>query len=699
MTKKLAIALLIGFYSQSLLSQSAAYTIKKASFSTEKYDEFSPVYFGNGIVFCSTRNFGISSYSSENNNGLSKIYYIDSTDNQGVKLFSKNLTSISNDGPVTFNKRRDTIYFSRNQNINGKRNKLGIYSAVLINGEWTRIKDLRINNEWYNVTTPCLSPDGKKLFFASDMPGGYGGSDIYYSQWSGDRWEDPVNLGSVINTKGNESYPFINAEGELFFSSDGHPGLGGKDIFFSVYSDSAWQKPVRLDPPINSSYDDFGIVTDPLMKEGYFSSNRDHSVDIYHFRTKSGQILYDNIQKENQHCFLLADSGKFFIDTLRLKYVWNFGDGEKGTGMKVKHCFPGSGKYNIRLDIYDKKTGSLFFTELIDRLEIQDYIQPYINSPDIVLRDDPVRFDGLSSNLPGFNIISYSWNFRDGGKASGEKVIHAFKKKGEYLVNLELVMKAINGGGLLKTGISKKIVVFDDNNERNASGMVAPVPVFAAGKHVNVTSLYSAESEFRKDAVYYLELTSSKLRLGTGNSLFRNLPKNYSVVEKYFPDDSSYHYIVDRELSLMETYPSFNELYGLGYKNVRIRAYILKEPAEKDLNNLIKINGSSADLYFDSSDKLTSNAYIMLDQIVKFMNKYPSVKLAVVVHSDNTGPEQATLTFTQMRAQLLVSYIVNRGISSRRLVAAGYGASRPVASNDQENGRKLNRRIDFLIVN
>ena len=176
--------------------------------------------------------------------------------------------------------------------LSSVRNKLGIFYAVFDGNDWTKIRELRINNEWYNVTTPWLSPDGKRLYFASDKPGGYGGSDLYYCQWKNDYWDDPVNLGPVINTKGNESYPFINAAGEFFFSSDGHPGLGGKDIFFSRYSDSSWSRPVCLDAPVNSQYDDFGIFTDTLMKEGYFSSNRDKSVDIFHFRTNFPQIFY-----------------------------------------------------------------------------------------------------------------------------------------------------------------------------------------------------------------------------------------------------------------------------------------------------------------------------------------------------------------------------------------------------------------------
>ncbi len=246
MTRKLVLFIMVALFSQIILGQSETYTVKKTSFCSEKYDEFSPVYYKNGIVFCSNRNLSLSNRSTSQNKGLFKIYYIDTTgkaDWESAKFFSRNLTTILNDGPVTFNSSRDTIYFSRNQDVSSKlsdisspRNKLGIFSAVLIGGQWTKVRDIRINNEWYNVTTPCLSPDGKKLFFASDKPGGFGGSDLYYSQWKNDRWEDPVNLGPVINTKGNESYPYINPSGELFFSSDGSRWLWRKGyIFFSLF--------------------------------------------------------------------------------------------------------------------------------------------------------------------------------------------------------------------------------------------------------------------------------------------------------------------------------------------------------------------------------------------------------------------------------------------------------------------------------
>jgi outer membrane protein OmpA-like peptidoglycan-associated protein len=711
MIRKFVIVVLIVSLSQFIYAQSETYTVSKAYFSTDKYDEFSPVFYNNGIVFCTDRNFGLSNRSTAENKGLFKIFYTDSTgrrDWEYSKLFSKNLSSVLNDGPVTFNRRRDTIYFSRNQDVTSKlsdisstRNKLGIYSAILVDGQWTKVRDLRINNQWYNVTTPCLSPDGEKLYFASDKPGGFGGSDLYYCIWLEDRWDDPVNLGPVINTKGNESYPFLNSVGELFFSSDGHAGFGGKDIFFSIESDSTWSTPIRLDQPINSPNDDFGIVTDPLTRKGYFSTNRDKSIDIYYFRTKSPQVLYTKLQRNNQYCFLISDSGSINIDTTNLRYVWSFGDGTKATGLEVKHCFPGTGKYSVRQDILDRATGRLFFTKLIYTLEIQDFKQPFINSSDGVLKGDTIKFDGLRSNLPGYKIVSYHWNFRDGSKATGEKTIHTFKKSGEYMVNMELVLKSVSTGELHKTGVSKKVMVFDDKTGLNtfkARNAALAANEIWKSSNIKMKTQFSAEEEFKRDAVYNVELLTTRTKIGLNNAAFRNVPKKYTVSEKYIPEDSTYAYVVDQQMTLMATYPAYSELYSLGFRNVRIRTYVLKEPSEKELHNLIKINGAFADTYFDFSNRLTSNAYIMLDQIVKLMNKYPAIKLEVAVHSDNSGSADAILALSQSRSQSLVAYLVSRGINAKRLLATGFGGSKPIASNFLEKDRKLNRRIDFIII-
>jgi tetratricopeptide (TPR) repeat protein len=156
------------------------------------------------------------------------------------------------------------------------------------------------NSERYSVMHPCLSSEGETLYFVSDMPGGLGGMDLWYcTKTESGSWSAPVNMGSPVNTPGNEVFPFMNADAVLYFSSDGHPGMGGLDIFFSRKESGGWTKPKNMGMPINSSADDFSLVFDPFNANafgrtdtvGYFASNRPGgrgSDDIYMFLLTGG---------------------------------------------------------------------------------------------------------------------------------------------------------------------------------------------------------------------------------------------------------------------------------------------------------------------------------------------------------------------------------------------------------------------------
>lgn len=703
------------FLQQLSMGQTETYTIKKAAFSSDEYDEFCPVYYKNRIVFCTNRpSSSFLNYTTPDGKGPVKIDYIDTTGKVTVsraELFSKSLETHLNDGPVTFNSKCDTIYYARNLQVGGNlsklsttRNKLGIFSAIYDGKNWIKIREMRFNNEYYNISTPWLSPDGKKLYFASDKPDGYGGSDLYYSQWKGDYWSDPVNLGPVINTKGNEAYPYVDSAGELFFSSDGHKGYGGKDIYYSRMKDGKWLTPVLLDPPINSEYDDFGIITDSLINEGYFSSNRGKSIDIYEFKTNIPQIFYTDIQKENQYCFNFSDSGSIAVDTTILEFVWDFGDGQRSSGAVVHHCYQGPGKYNVKLDLYDRATGKLFFSKLSYSLDLKDFEQPYINSPMAVTSGENVDFDGLKSFLPGYSIISYSWDFGDGGRMSGKSARYIYKKAGEYNVNLGLKIKSFLTGAVMNTGVTKKVMAFD-NLQQKASYIAKSdslnkwFPDIRAYVNALINTKYSAEEESGKESLYRIHIMTSKTSIGTSNNTFNNIRWKYHIKEELLPDSNVYSYIADQYMSLMDAYPSFRELYRIGFKDLRISLEISGDPVEKELVRIIKNYGVLSETFFDANNRLTANGYLLLDQIVILMNRNPDIRIEVGVHTDNIGQAVNNLTMSQTRAQLMVNYLINRGIDKDRLVARGYGGVRPVASNFLEKDRRLNRRVDFTLIN
>ena len=702
-----ASAILLFLVLNALTAQQAPYSITKTAFSTDTYDEFAPVFYRNGLVFCSDRGQAVNSQGK----AVVKLFYADTAfANKKISLFSKDLKSKLNDGPATFNRAGDTIYYSRNLVVEGNfkllstyRNKLGLFYAVSEPKGWGRVRELRFNTEWFNITMPCISHDGKRLYFASDKPDGIGGLDIYYSNWKNGYWEDPVNLGPDVNTEGNETYPFISQTGELFFASDGRGGLGGKDIYVTKQKTNGWYTPVRLAAPMNSEFDDFGIVTTADVKDGYFSSDRSKSVDIYHFTSDMPQVWFAEAQKENLYCFSVSDTGKIVVDTLTMQYVWDFGDNTKMTGTKVNHCFPGPGKYSIELDIVDRATGRTYFRKQSYDIEIVDYDQPYITAPAYAVAGERVEFDGMKSYCPGYTVTGYFWDYGDGTQKTGAGPSHTYTRSGEYDVRLGLMLKSDETGDVLKRAVKRKIKVFGSNQEMNSwlashqTTTVEPVDL-RQFENVRILSQYSAEAEFMKEAVFQVEILSSATKMELSNPIFRSVPAKYSVREVFYPETGTYSYVIDQQMSLMAAYPAYAEMVALGFRSATVRLYVLTDPAERELNVLKRNYGVMTDTYFDARNRLVTNAYLMLDQVVMLMNKYPSLNLEIGVHTDNQGVPSVLQNLSQTRAQVIVNYLINRGVSASRLTPRGYGSTRPVASNNDWLTRRLNRRVEFSVI-
>lgn len=203
------------------------------------------------------------------------------------------MTTKIHEGPMSICEATDEMYMTESyteetdvKNIVFKKEnvRLGIMMYTKANGEWKKDKKFPFNSRDYSVAHPSFSPSGDTLIFVSDMPGGYGGTDLYYTVREDGEWGDPVNLGSKINTAGMEMFPSWEADGTLFFASDSLGGKGGLDVFYAQFKKDQVGEVLTFDNEINSDADDFGFFTGPDRRYAYFSSNRsggEGSDDIY----------------------------------------------------------------------------------------------------------------------------------------------------------------------------------------------------------------------------------------------------------------------------------------------------------------------------------------------------------------------------------------------------------------------------------
>lgn len=269
-----------------------------------KGDEFAPTYYRDGLVFIGNSKAKRKKYTW-NNRGWLQIYYLPFRP-KGDEKGSPSVLKIPkvkkrHVGTIAFTRRGNMSYFSQNQEVKRKlKNKvstLGLYTSKRRRGKWNDAEAFPLNSTDYSISHPTLNTDGSIVFFVSDMPGGYGGTDIYYTEYKNGEWTDPVNLGPTVNTEYDEMFPYLHQDGTLYFASEGHAGYGGLDIFYSKNISGSWSQAVNMGQPINSGYDDFGLILDLRKNEGYFSSNRPGGVgqdDIY--RLVSLDFIENNYQ-------------------------------------------------------------------------------------------------------------------------------------------------------------------------------------------------------------------------------------------------------------------------------------------------------------------------------------------------------------------------------------------------------------------
>lgn len=442
------------------------------SFSDNAFSDISPVVLKDGILFCSDRRFSsIVDRTSFDGRRLYNFYITKQKDSsQWVTpvLLESETKNMFNNGPMSISSDGKTVFFTsevETGKISRKRkfrNHNGIYIAQMSGTKITGIRQFRFNDPGYETAHPSIAHNARFLYFASNRPGGAGGSDLYYSEYINGEWSAPVNMGPDVNSPSDEYFPYIHPTGKLYFASDRPGGKGKLDVYSTAEYDGKWEKPVPLPDPINSLADDFALVASENLQTGYFSSNRTSSDDIFRFKSTIIRKLSCDELLENSYCYRFTEENAVKYDTLPFRYQWNFGDGQKANGPIVEHCYDGPGKYIVSLDAVNLVSGEVIYNEKTDTLLVEDAIQPYINSPDSSILGTRIRLDASETNLPGWSIEEYYWNFDDETIATGEKVEKSFLRAGTYSVQLIVKGKDGNAGNIREACVSKNIRIIPE---------------------------------------------------------------------------------------------------------------------------------------------------------------------------------------------------------------------------------------------
>jgi hypothetical protein len=443
--------------------------------STQNFDELSPVITREGMIY--TTNQPLNTLSSETDtegHEFYNLFFSEMEDGEWKKgrQYSEELSFPLHDGMASLNFNEDLIFFTRSKDapsslgisaiFTGRRRvetpELGLFYASRTDSIWGEVQEFPYNEG--NNITPCLNAMGTILYFASDRPGGFGGYDIYVSRFENGSWTVPRNLGPVVNSSANDSYPFLHPSGRLYFSSAGHDNnVGGYDIFYTDFFNDRWYKPVKLGAPFNSIFNDYTYFSDEDYRTGYFSSQRRRSFDIYSFEVTYPTFEVCKQQVEDNFCYVFYEENTITLDSSLYMYEWDLGDENRVRATEAEHCYAGPGDYLVQLNVVDKLTGIVAFSQAEYLVEVRKVIQPYISAPDSVWVGQEVQLGASESYLGDTQAGEYYWDFGDGEKDIGAIIQHTFSSPGIYQVKLGIIEDSEDPETARRFCSYKKIVV------------------------------------------------------------------------------------------------------------------------------------------------------------------------------------------------------------------------------------------------
>jgi outer membrane protein OmpA-like peptidoglycan-associated protein len=728
------------------MAQPRRFEVKNDSSLNTKYSEFAPVFFKDGLVFTSNRerdivNFEMSGWKNE---PYFNIYFAQRSkegDKTGFKtpvIFSPVTNSLFHDGFASFSGDQTELFFSRIalHATSGKVIEPCIYRSKSSEGKWGKPELMKLADDSVWVSHPSISADGKRLFFSSDMPGGFGGKDIYFSEKKGDHWGAPENAGPMVNTPFDEICPYIRRDNVLFFSSTGHLGFGGFDIFSCANSEGEWMKAENLGAPLNSSTDDFSIVFAEDNQSGFFASDRPGGKggdDIYSFIQMSlvkmrGKVLLSrdlNQPARGMKLMLMSEDGQVIAVTTTddagffqfeklspdKKYLVKMDEADPHFNPGKRYYLTNEQNKIIGVTVINERGEKFVFEKLVADLNTLKPMEEERTSLQIagtlLVGENPSRpfaFKRLILSDENGNIIkvmitnglgSFVFTELDLDRiyflSADEKDAGLYAREKIRLTNSskkEIAIMMTGTGGSFRFKLLKgeqqelaKMRVEDDQLKTDLKGRIYADSL--------IHPLLNMKMELINEQGQVQQTITST---GTGGFTFSTIPFNQSFLVHLDETEPALKNVkkilfTDEKGTIIKVI-YLNRKHGFRFQILRgdfknLMEVYVDDPWLKVLQ--FKGNGKSKgdsitiveSIYYNLNDyKVLPEARIILDKVVNIMKNNPDLGVEVDSHTDSRASDEYNLALSQKRAKEAVDYIVKNGISEKRIKGIGYGETR-----------------------
>jgi outer membrane protein OmpA-like peptidoglycan-associated protein len=735
-----------------LFPDSGGVRISDMQFNTRDA-EFSPVEFEDELYFVSDRpwHYGVINLSEGEGKQFADIYSCrkkDTTRCSKPKNLLHPVNSVFNEGPFCFTPRG--IYLTTNNSTAKVARNKSLPLQISFsdrNSDKKFARPKRISFEMADTISfghPFVIGDSL-MYLVSDMAGGFGSTDIYYSRFVNGTWQKPVNCGERINTAYNEEFPCY-ADGKIYFSSDRTGGFGKLDIYCAERSGNEFLFPGIVSPPINSAADDFGIFIAKDKRSGYLSSNRKGNDDVFYFSINPAQNFSNCVDlKFNEYCYtFFEESAKTNTDTAGVYYEWDLGDETKERGPEVYHCFDGEGKFLVELNVVDKSSGEIFYNQLTYEMEIRNIDQLYIDVPDSVMEGKKVSFNARYSKIKGYVIEKYFWDFGDGKYSAEEFPEHVFLKDGVYEVKLKTSGKL--KGREEDHCITRKLIVLPLSYKGSISiGRKIPRTwdKTTAKRKKALDSLFRSdpellnflktkirETETANDSARFIDPLSGNLELNKGSAHLTSKDPGITYRihlgtsetplkpnDPFFKGLDSvtevktlrlYQYFYGKYKSPEKALRAVKKLKELGFSpfvfsfdkdslEYNPNPRVLKKLFPDTIKPLLPKNTELETAYFEFNDfNLTPDEKVTISALAA---KYCKTKSEFLLsgYSDNQGGPDYNLALCKKRLNSVKEILVANGVKEKYIKINPIGAVKTSLADDSEITRRHNRRVEILV--